>query len=186
MKPLVLIAAAGTLLASASAEAATITRAFEFYATNFAPDAPLAWVEGKFTVTFDPAVASSGSLDSLKISYPGLQFTAANTGFSVIPTLSGLMTVGGTAGGVGSLATNTSDFLLRFGGAGRDPFGYLPLQFSYSTGTGTSWTGDFQMTLGTVAPGVPEPATWGLMILGFGAVGAGMRRRSAKVRYAAA
>lgn len=33
---------------------------------------------------------------------------------------------------------------------------------------------------------VPEPATWGLMILGFGAVGAAMRRRktSVSVRYA--
>ena len=31
---------------------------------------------------------------------------------------------------------------------------------------------------------VPEPATWALMILGFGAVGGAMRRRSAKVRFA--
>lgn len=29
---------------------------------------------------------------------------------------------------------------------------------------------------------VPEPATWALFILGFGAVGAGMRRRSSQVR----
>lgn len=27
------------------------------------------------------------------------------------------------------------------------------------------------------APGVPEPAAWALLILGFGAVGAGMRTR---------
>ncbi len=31
---------------------------------------------------------------------------------------------------------------------------------------------------------VPEPATWGLMILGFGAIGATLRRRSAKVAFA--
>ena len=31
---------------------------------------------------------------------------------------------------------------------------------------------------------VPEPATWALMILGFGAIGGTLRRRSAKVRYA--
>jgi hypothetical protein len=28
---------------------------------------------------------------------------------------------------------------------------------------------------------VPEPATWGLMVIGFGMVGAGMRRRSSAV-----
>ena len=33
-------------------------------------------------------------------------------------------------------------------------------------------------------PAVPEPATWGLMIAGFGLVGASMRRRSTAVRFA--
>lgn len=33
------------------------------------------------------------------------------------------------------------------------------------------------------APGVPEPATWGLMILGFGVVGGALRRRT-KLSYA--
>jgi hypothetical protein len=51
------------------------------------------------------------------------------------------------------------------------------------TSTGiASYTGDF-----TLSAGVPEPATWGLMILGFGAVGGAMRRRqsvAAKVRFA--
>jgi hypothetical protein len=39
----------------------------------------------------------------------------------------------------------------------------------------------------TISSGVPEPATWGLMILGFGAVGGAMRRRQsvkANVRFA--
>jgi PEP-CTERM motif len=31
---------------------------------------------------------------------------------------------------------------------------------------------------------VPEPATWAMMIMGFGMVGAGMRRRATKVSYA--
>jgi hypothetical protein len=38
-----------------------------------------------------------------------------------------------------------------------------------------------------LAPGgVPEPATWGLFILGFGAIGAGLRRRSGAVRVSKA
>ena len=39
----------------------------------------------------------------------------------------------------------------------------------------------------SIAGGVPEPATWGLMILGFGAIGGVMRykrREQAKVRFA--
>lgn len=39
----------------------------------------------------------------------------------------------------------------------------------------------FSQNLGAV----PEPATWGLMILGMAAVGAGLRRRSTKVAFAA-
>lgn len=31
---------------------------------------------------------------------------------------------------------------------------------------------------------VPEPATWGMMILGFGVLGAAMRRRSTKIAFA--
>lgn len=34
------------------------------------------------------------------------------------------------------------------------------------------------------AAGVPEPAAWALLILGFGAIGAGMRRRPAPMRFA--
>ena len=34
------------------------------------------------------------------------------------------------------------------------------------------------------AGGVPEPATWALLILGFGATGAAMRRRTAKLAFA--
>ncbi len=33
---------------------------------------------------------------------------------------------------------------------------------------------------------VPEPATWGMMILGFGVIGGAMRRRAARVRTAVA
>ncbi|HEX8445782.1 MAG TPA: PEPxxWA-CTERM sorting domain-containing protein [Sphingomonas sp.] len=48
--------------------------------------------------------------------------------------------------------------------------------------------GNGQLTISPVAAAVPEPASWGLMILGMGAVGFAMRRRPtvvAKVSYAA-
>lgn len=40
---------------------------------------------------------------------------------------------------------------------------------------------NFQSVTGNPLPGVPEPASWALMILGFGATGAAMRRRRAAV-----
>lgn len=44
------------------------------------------------------------------------------------------------------------------------------------TDTNELWHG-FTVGVGGVAGGVPEPATWAMMILGFGAAGATIRRR---------
>ena len=48
-----------------------------------------------------------------------------------------------------------------------------------SAGANASFAGTLSFD-GT--PAVPEPATWAMMLLGFGAVGFGMRRRSAVLR----
>lgn len=46
-----------------------------------------------------------------------------------------------------------------------------------------NWQASSNLTLfSTGAGGVPEPATWALMILGFGGIGTAMRRNKAKVR----
>lgn len=46
------------------------------------------------------------------------------------------------------------------------------------TSAGTTFTIRFNETVG-LGGAVPEPSAWALLILGFGAIGAGMRRRSA-------
>ena len=58
--------------------------------------------------------------------------------------------------------------------------------FTNRDGTYSATTGGLVTTF-SLAGGVLEPATWALMILGFGAVGGAMRRRqavTAKVRFA--
>lgn len=53
----------------------------------------------------------------------------------------------------------------------------LSQSFGYSVAGGQSFYGNNR--LGTVALGaVPEPATWAMMMLGFGAMGAALRRRA--------
>lgn len=56
------------------------------------------------------------------------------------------------------------------------------------TFAGSSIAGDSAFGLDAIAVAVPEPATWALMLFGFGMVGYGMRRRrqpSVKLTYAA-
>ena len=55
---------------------------------------------------------------------------------------------------------------------------------SPGTLSGTSRGANFSFNIGAASGAVPEPATWGMMILGFGAMGHAMRRR-AKGRTAA-
>ena len=69
-----------------------------------------------------------------------------------------------------------------FGNTGKFRFGALPDGVSFTSDSGVFAT---IPNIGGVG-GVPEPATWALMILGFGAIGAAMRRRTpaARVRFA--
>ena len=46
-------------------------------------------------------------------------------------------------------------------------------------GVNATYFNDSTLLTGFIAGPVPEPATWGLMLLGFGTVGAAMRRRTA-------
>lgn len=113
-----------------------------------------------YTVAFDYAALGGGS-EELNILLNGIQI------FAVVPT----------AQNQPISFTNYSFTFAGFSGFGPN----TTLSFN---STGTAGVDAILDNL-SVSGSVPEPATWALMILGFGAVGGAMRRRSA-VRTAVA
>ncbi|NJC07351.1 PEPxxWA-CTERM sorting domain-containing protein [Polymorphobacter fuscus] len=78
---------------------------------------------------------------------------------------------------VADFSTNGSDSnrLIAFGSDSDLQFLTL-IEFSSST---TFAIDDFRIGLPDVAPGIPEPASWAMLIAGFGLTGASLRRRRA-------
>lgn len=66
----------------------------------------------------------------------------------------------------------SGDFNL-FGSTSGAPNGTFYFQLQTSNGSGD------RLAVTSIAPGVPEPASWALMVAGFGLVGAAARRRKA-------
>jgi len=83
-------------------------------------------------------------------------------------TMFGLTIIGAHFGNVAGPAGNVSVFwLIDFGTTGAN---YLTLDDPQG------WSNAALYTTGTRPPAVPEPATWAMMLVGFGAAGAAMRR----------
>jgi hypothetical protein len=150
-------------LALASPAAATIeTQDYTFTVT--APG-PIPSHSGSFTLTYD-TIANSYTLQSIDYSIGSTIFDTANTavesfvfGFSLY----------GTVNGPG-LQVNADDFFLT-----NDPveFGYTT-QGDFSPHTIFFDANAIQITR---LSGVPEPAAWAFMLLGFGGVGLMLRSR---------
>lgn len=111
---------------------------------------------------------------------------APNTGLYLEPKLEGLSSTTGVIN-FGTLLTGTTVFGFHTGGAGDGNQGTFFFSFDAGSGTdvititdrlnanetGLSNAALFQ----TGAGAVPEPGTWAMMLFGFGAIGASLRRR---------
>jgi len=121
-------------------------------------------ISGTFSLDFDGTNYSLSALDL----FLGTQFTTVNT--ALAPNKAGLQ-IGGDAGGGALNFTDTEpDFAI----------GFLPDLTSQTDNLLFAQGGD-QFALVTVdqvpPPGVPEPSTWAMMLLGFGAIGVSVRHR---------
>jgi hypothetical protein len=106
---------------------------------------------------------------------PPLVFTVSNLG-------------GMTFAGVGATFDSTTGRLLNQGTGNRFTSNAGGWWFSadiYDSGTGQTYNVAARDAFIPHTPGVPEPATWALMIMGFGGAGAMLRRRRPAVATAA-
>lgn len=110
------------------------------------------------------ATASVISIALTAIGAPGdIDFSGVWLNGTALPFANGFVSLGGNTGPQGVFVANNPQ-VLRVAGT--------------SIGSGT-----YSGTVNFTPAVVPEPATWGFMILGFGLVGAAMRRSRVRVAY---
>ena len=126
------------------------------------------------------------STDSLYPNGPGYVYHAVSTDFFASPLFyffESLTLAGGAAAPafLGQAVAETAIVNPGDGGPA-DYVGFFSIDSNF-LGSGANAFGDLRPESYSVAEaptgGVPEPATWGLMILGFGAAGVSLRRRRA-------
>lgn len=174
-KVLAALAAVALTTASASAQAATFAFDFTMNATNGDTYVGAGTLEADAAGnaggrTLWQITGASGTLDT----NPGEQYA---TSYAI-------------TGAPGGLAGSRQTFTLAQGGVTDADFALattnLPIAVSgdFANGFGANYGGEAfgRATLsikaiGAPSPAVPEPATWGLMLVGFGAAGVALRRR---------
>ena len=84
-----------------------------------------------------------------------------------------------------SLDTMTANYITEAGINNPATAGYLPTGVETTIISSYSGDGNYHQAFAFSVPGgVPEPATWAMMIIGFGGVGAVVRKRRATVAFA--
>jgi hypothetical protein len=189
------LAAAAGLAGLAAGPAAAGTVAISGTRTNITPGgAPGGRCAPALTVSFGPAAfAASGTSTLGDFSYvashciaappPGDYFNGVFEWTLPTGTLFGTHTGSLTAGGAAGVF-NVVENLIFTGGTGlfEAASGFAvatgAVRFGQFNGVGASF-GDARFVGQVTAPRVPEPATWALLLAGFGVLGAVRRTRSA-------
>jgi len=151
----------------------TITGALSGTATLFSPTA---WTSGQLDSFLGITASPTNPIGAYLPATQGFQPTA--TGFYVFQANLGLATLLGTSG-IGGPTQDT--FLMQLGQV--VPQGSYIVGFFSQTGSTTGATANSGAILVTGSPpppppppGVPEPATWAMMLAGFGVTGFALRR----------
>jgi len=171
-----LIAAAAALMAATPASAGSVTRTYSSVASF--SSGPYPTVTTTFTLTYDPMATAYGLVP--------MSLTSNNPAFTV-PAQFNVMTygtaanvtLGGVLNGVTSIVDGTADFFLNFSvtADGLVTTGNYAV-YSQPGSTISYGTGANVVTVvpNPVTGAVPEPGIWAMIVLGFGLIGAALRR----------
>ena len=187
MKTLTLVAAALLATTATTAVAAPITYTLTGQFSGTVNGGAFSDVFATFVGRGDTAARFTAQ-DANFVPLTSATFTAASTTYTIVPQLNFWSSPAfGSSGfkyfpapdvyafrGLGSYDNNSSL-------AATPVTGYFFGNFSTTSGDQFALTSSSGTQFSAQLAAVPEPATWGMMILGFGAMGFAMRRR-AKVR----
>lgn len=178
------LACASLSLGAASADATVITKTYSFEATGFQPAqdgtvSPSPTVTGSFTVTFDTAQDAHNQTTGIALNTLSIPYRP-QLSFDYLASLD-FLRIG--AGDDNALVSSLiSDFALTVGGASTASHGGGLTSFLFTNASPNHFfQADIVRVADVAAPGVPEPATWALMLSGFGLAGAGIRRRGYRI-----
>jgi hypothetical protein len=184
------LAIVAALLCPMSAEAAVTVTNYSFAAT-FDTSRPVQLIEGSLATSYDDQTRKL-SLTEFYADVNGKAFYLNQVGAFGPNTQFG---IGGIAfGGPENLASDSEDFIAAFSVANGRLTALTSFAYSYNGGADVGSANSLMTTLAIIpdevedlpVAAVPEPATWAMMLVGFGMVGATARyrRRGAKVTYA--
>ncbi|MES2325864.1 MAG: PEPxxWA-CTERM sorting domain-containing protein [Pseudomonadota bacterium] len=164
--PAAAVAAAVALSLATPAQAAVTI-------TNFTVTGPV--VSGTFALAFDDST-SAYSLSALNLTLAGssVAFDTSNSGLISLADIGrpDFLEIGGLANGG----------VYNIGQAGVIPaddfaFEFVPTIISQSAGLSYDTNGIINQANSVTITAVPEPSTWAMMLIGFGAIGWQLRRR---------
>jgi hypothetical protein len=180
---------AATIFAAAPVSAAKTVYQQSFSAT-FPVGSPSRAVKGAFKFTYD-TVTLATTLDYFSMAINGITYTPAKSQlqFSNFVVFNRVrfpaFLIGGSLNGASSMVGGTDDFQLFWSPA---PNGLRDLTYTTARAAGFFTKRDLTFTPFAEIPVavVPEPATWAMMLVGFGLVGGAARRRSVRASGAGA
>lgn len=144
---------------------------------------PVTSFTGSFTITFDTMMDYDNSLNGITLNSLNTPFSPP-IAFSYSSSNSALI-VGGAISGVNTVTWGINDFALviaGFGDAAVPPVGLIAGFCHQATACFNSR--NVSLSISGTPAAVPEAASWAMMLLGVGAVGAAMRRKHRRIlRY---